>query len=60
MKATYKMTLEIEIRHDVDSILDVKSGCEMAESVGQMICDEVVMCDGVACFDILESSLNVE
>lgn len=54
------MILEIEIRHNVDDIVNVKSDREMADSVGQMICDEVVLCDGVACFDILESSLSVE
>ena len=60
MKATYEFTMQVKVVHEVDELNGLKSDREMAVSVGEMICDQATYADGVASFDILESSLNIK
>lgn len=60
MLATYKMNLEIIVKHELDELKDLKSDREMAECICQMIADEATMCGAVASYEILKSSLDVK
>lgn len=60
MKAVYEFTMQVKVIQEVDDITALKSDREFAVSVGEMIADEATQCNGVATFDVLESSLNVK
>ncbi len=62
MKARYNIIISVELVYDVDphKLCDLKGNFEMGNDLCQMICDEAVMSDGVACCDVLESGLTVE
>lgn len=60
MKASYEMTLKLNIIHDIDSLEDLKGDREYAEDVCKMICDEAMQADAVICYEILKSSMEVK
>ena len=59
MKATYKITLDLEIVYNEVDLDNIKSDREMGVCIGEMIADEAVMQGGTASFDVIESELNV-
>ena len=59
MNAKYKCTISFEVYHDVDTLENLKSDREYACDIGVLVLDEVVKADGVATFDIKESSVDV-
>lgn len=60
MKATYKITLELEIVYNDVDWDNIKSDREMGVDIGKMIADEAVMQGGTVSFDIAESGLIVK
>lgn len=62
MRVKYSMTLRINLEHEIDDwdFDPHKTGREMADSVGQMICDEVATSGGVGSYDILMAKSVLE
>lgn len=63
MKAEYDMILHIKVVHEIDGWElggQLKGDREMADSIGQMICDEASICNGVASYDIIDSKVSVK
>ena len=63
MIAEYDIILHIRVAHEIDDLETgghLKSDREMADSIGQMICDEAVTSGGVATYDILDSSFEAK
>ena len=63
MKAKYDILLHINVVHEVDGIGEethLKSDRELADSIGQMICDEATQCNGVASYDIINSKVDIK
>lgn len=60
MKANYEITLKLNIMHDIDKLTNLKDAHELANDIVHMICDEATMCNGVATYEILNSTLNVK
>ena len=60
MKVKYDVTLKITLIHDVDSVEGLKTNSEIANDIGQLICDEATVSNGVACYEVIESSIDVK
>lgn len=62
MKAEYNITLRLKIVHEIDDWCfdPLKDGREMADSIGQMICDEAVSCGGIGAYDILKATMKLD
>ena len=60
MRATYKITLELEITYNDVDLDNIKSDRELGVCIGEMIADEAVMQGGTASFDVVESELNIK
>ena len=59
MKARYEVTLKVSVIHDIDTLESLKDNNEFANDLARMICDEATMTGAVACYEILESSIDV-
>ena len=59
MKAKYEVTIKVSVVHDIDAIENLKDNNEFANDLVQMICDEASQAGGVACYEILNSSVDV-
>lgn len=60
MKAIYEITLKVKVFAPVDEITkDIKSNTELANDMGQMICDEATQTGAVANYEVLESEMVV-
>ena len=57
--ATYEATLKVQITHEIDNIENLKTDRQFAEDLAHMICDEASHAGGVACYEILESKIDV-
>ena len=56
MKAVYDIALKLTIVHDIDEVNeDFKNADELATDICHMICDEAVMCNAVASYDVERS-----
>lgn len=62
MKAVYNITLKIKLDFEIDdwNFDYLKDGREMADCIGQMICDEVVNGDGIGSYDITTAKCHIE
>lgn len=60
MNVKYKMILEIEINHVFDGVEGLKNDREMAESVCEMVADEVATAGGVCSYDIKRSIIEID
>lgn len=60
MKQIYDITLRVRIVHEIDDCTDYPENGEVAEYVGQLVCDELVDRNTVVGYDILNSSSSVE
>ena len=60
MKVKYDITLKVSVVHDIDTIENLKDNSEYAHDVAKLICDEATTAGGVACYEIIESALDVK
>lgn len=59
MKVVYGATIKVNISHEIDTLEDLKDNNEYATDIARMICDEATTAGGVACYEILESTIDV-
>lgn len=59
MKVKYETTLKLTVVHDIDTLENLKDNNEYASDIARLICDEATTAGGVACYEILESSIDV-
>ena len=59
MKVKYETTLKVTVIHDIDTIENLKDNNEFANDLAQMICDEATTAGSVACYEIIESKIDV-
>lgn len=60
MKVKYEATIKVTVVHDIDTLENLKDNNEFATDLVTMICDEATTAGGVACYEILESSIDVK
>ena len=60
MNVKYRMIIELEIDHVFDGMEDLKNDREMAESVCQMVADEVATAGGVCAYVIKRSIIEID
>ena len=60
MKAKYEVTLKVTVIHDIDTIENLKDNNEFANDLARMVCDEATTAGAVACYEIIESALDVK
>ena len=59
MKVKYETTIKVTVVHDIDTLENLKDNNEYATDIARLICDEATTAGGVACYEILESSIDV-
>ena len=60
MKVKYEVALKVTVMHDIDTFENLKGNNEFANDLVAFICDEATTAGGVACCEIIESSVNVK
>lgn len=60
MIVKYRMLVDIKIAQEFEGIENLKSDREMAESVCQLIADEVATAGGACSYDIVRSEIYID
>lgn len=59
MRANYNITINFHIAYDIDDMRDLKSGGELASSIGVMVADQACMYGGSVSFDVEKAEFKV-
>lgn len=59
MIVKHKVILYCEVVHEIDEVEGLKSAEEFANNVGQLICEEAPISEGVAKYEIIGASRSI-